>query len=101
MQIQYIAIFSTANIIYCNILRHQYNILVKIYCNIFFTNLFLRSLGYYPPWICEFIMCYNFSLSVQRLLLLTDVQKVQNASLSFRFQPDKITSDSIIKIKVL
>ena len=43
--IQYIAIFSTTNTIYCNILRHQYNILVKIYCNIFFTNLFLRSLG--------------------------------------------------------
>ena len=47
LPIQYIAIFSTTNTIYCNILRHQYNILVKIYCNIFFTNLFLRSLGLY------------------------------------------------------
>ena len=42
---------------YCNILNHQYKILVKIYCNILFTNLFLRSLD----------LAYNYKLSSNSL----------------------------------
>ena len=42
---------------------------------------------YYPLRSREFILCCNFSLGMQRLLFLTDVQTVDNASSSFRFQP--------------
>ena len=68
--------FYTTNTIYCNILQLQYNILVKIYCNILFTNLFLRGLETKTGGHNDIIITIdNVHAQVRKLWLLKPLQR--------------------------